>query len=127
MRATYRPGRLVPGEAVRVSLVLRVLEPLSEDYSIFVHLEDGAGRAERKNADHPPLGGARPTRTWRVGELLTDEFSFEPPPGVARLLNVWVGFWDPMRDVRLPVQNPQAVRTDGANRVLVGQIPVGVP
>jgi hypothetical protein len=110
-----------------VSLLFRVLEPLGEAYTIFIHLEDGAGRAERRNVDHPPLGGARPTRSWKQGELLTDEFSFDPPPGVARLLNVWAGFWDPARDTRLPVQNVPAGRTDGANRILVGQLPAGSP
>lgn len=125
VRATFRPGRIAPGESVRVSLIFRVVEAISDDYVIFVHLEDGIGRAERRNADHAPMGGARPTRSWRPGELLTDEFTIEAPAGVTQLLNVWVGFWNPVEDKRLRITNAQRVRSDGNDRLLVAQMPVG--
>jgi hypothetical protein len=126
VRAVFRPGRLLPGEPVRAALVFRVLAPVDQEHLVFVHLEDADGRGERRNADHAPLGGARPMRTWRPGEYLTDEFTIETPPGVHRLLNVWVGLWSPEQDRRLPVDNPRGVRTDGRDRVLAGQLPVGL-
>jgi hypothetical protein len=124
VRVAYRPGRFSPGEPINASLTFRVLQTFSEDYLIFVHVEDGGGRVERRNLDHVPMGGTRPTRTWRPGELLVDEFNLEVPPGATRMINVWMGFWEASRDVRLPVTNPDRVRTDGHDRVLIGQIPL---
>jgi len=41
-----------------------------------------------------------------------------------RGLNLLMGFWDPKTDVRLPLKNVDQIRSDGQNRILVGQIPV---
>ena len=123
-RVVFRPGKAAMGEAVRVALTLRVLSEVPEDYVLFVHVEDGGGKAERRNADHRPLEGSRPTATWKPGEVLVDEFTIEAPVGATRLLNVWMGFWQPERDTRLPVLNPERVRTDGHDRVLIGQVPL---
>ncbi|MFN0061941.1 MAG: hypothetical protein ACKVPX_05440 [Myxococcaceae bacterium] len=125
VRAVVRPGRATVGEAVTIALIMRVLAPFDDDYDIFVHIEDADGRAERRNSDHAPLRGTRPTRSWRAGETLTDEFVLDVPNGVQRAVSVWFGFWQPRRDVRVPLSNPERVRHDGQDRVWLGQIPVG--
>jgi hypothetical protein len=123
--ATVAPGRVMPGEAVKISMELKVLEDLSLDYLVFVHVEDVEGRVDRLNADHPPLGGARTTSTWKKGEVLRDEFQIYVPPTMpVRGLSVLVGFWDPKTDQRLILANPDAVRNDGQNRILLAQVPV---
>ena len=123
-RAVFRPGRPAAGEPVHVALTLRVLAEVPDDYVLFVHVEDGGGKAERRNADHRPVDGSRPSTSWKPGEILVDEFTVEAPVGSTRLLNIWMGFWQPERDVRLPVVNPERVRTDGHDRVLIGQLPL---
>ena len=124
--ATLQPGRVVPGEPVRVTLFFKVLAPLTEDYLVFVHVEDAAGRSERLNLDHRPASGLYPTSAWRVGETVKDEFTFtlpsrEPVPANVSIL---FGFWQPQSDRRLKLSNPQAVRSDGNDRVLLAQLPV---
>lgn len=124
--ASFQPGRAVPGEPVKVTLFFKVLAPLTEDYLVFVHVEDAAGRAERLNLDHRPAGGLYPTSAWRVGETVKDEFSFTLPTRapVPENLSLLFGFWQPETDTRLKLSNPEAVRNDGSNRVLLAQLPV---
>jgi hypothetical protein len=123
--ATVHPGRLTPGEPARVTAFFKVLKPLEEDYMIFVHVEDPEGRMERLNADHKPAGGLYPTTQWKAGETVKDEFNLYLPSGAqARAINLWVGFWDPKTDARLQLKNPEAVRNDGRNRILLAQVPV---
>lgn len=126
--ATVQPGRVAPGEATRVTAFFKVLKPLEEDYMVFVHVEDPEGRMERINADHKPAGGLYPTTQWKAGETVKDEFNLYLPPGAAaRAVNLWLGFWEPRTDARLALKNPEAVRNDGRNRILLAQVPVAQP
>jgi len=123
--ATVQPGRIAPGEAARVTLYFKVLKPLEEDYTIFVHVEDAEGRMERINIDHKPAGGLYPTTQWKPGDTVKDEFNLYLPSGApSRALNVWLGFWEPRTDSRLQLKNPDAVRNDGRSRILLAQVPV---
>ncbi|MFY0580282.1 hypothetical protein F0U62_40540 [Cystobacter fuscus] len=123
--ANLQPGRLAPGDSARVTAYFKVLKPLDEDYTIFVHVEDAEGRMERLNVDHKPAGGLYPTTQWKVGETVKDEFMIALPPGAsARTINVWMGFWEPKTDGRLQLNNPEVVRNDGRSRILLMQIPV---
>lgn len=122
--ATFTPGALVPGDVTQVKLYFRVLEPLAENWQVFVHAEDPEGRAARANFDHHPAEGRRPTSSWRPGEVVEDTFNIQLPPGSQqRAMDLWVGFWLPRTDGRLPVRNAQAVRTD-SDRVLLARIAV---
>lgn len=126
--ATVVPGRITPGESVRITAYFKVLKPLDEDYTVFVHVEDSEGRMERLNADHKPTGGLYPTTQWKVGDTVKDEFNVSMPTGAsARALSLWVGFWEPRTDTRLELKNPAAVRNDGRSRVLLVQVPVAQP
>ena len=71
------------------------------DYTVFVHLLDGAGQILAQG-DGPPLGGGYPTSYWRHGEVLADAhpIDFDGPPGDYRLL---VGLYTPADGQRLPV------------------------
>jgi hypothetical protein len=123
--ATIQPGRVTPGEPARVTAYFKVLQPLEDDYLIFVHVEDADGRMERLNIDHKPAGGMYPTSAWKPGETVRDEFSILLPSGAsARSLNLWLGLWEPKSDARLPLTNPDKVRNDGRHRILLAQVPV---
>jgi hypothetical protein len=126
--ASVQPGRIAPGEVARVTAYFKVLKPLDEDYMIFVHVEDAEGRMERLNVDHKPASGLYPTTQWKPGETVKDEFNIAlPSSSTARSLNLWVGFWEPKTDARLQLKNPDAVRHDGRNRILLVQVPVAQP
>ncbi|WP_338864234.1 hypothetical protein [Myxococcus stipitatus] len=123
--ATVQPGRLTPGERATVTVYFKVLDTLEEDYLIFVHVEDVGGRMERMNVDHKPANGLLPTSQWKPGETVKDEFSIYVPANESpKALNIWLGLWDPRTDSRLALTNPDQVRNDGRNRILLAQVPV---
>jgi hypothetical protein len=124
--ATLSPGRVAPGEALRVTAFFRVIEEIPDDYMIFVHVEDVDGKVDRLNADHSPVQGTYPTSKWKKGETVKDEFTIYVPPGMpVRGLNLLIGFWDPKTDQRMKLKNVDAVRHDNNNRILLAQVPVG--
>lgn len=123
--AIFQPGRAAPGEAIRASVFFKVLDTIPADYYVFVHVEDADGRVDRINADHAPVQGQIPTSKWQKGQTVRDDFQIYVPPGMpVRGLNVLLGMWDPKTDQRLVLKNPEAVRHDGSNRILIAQIPV---
>jgi len=123
--AVLSPGRVNAGESLKVSVTFRVLEEIPADYMVFVHVEDVDGRVDRLNADHAPAGGSNPTSRWKKGDVVKDEFVIYVPPTMpVRGLNLLIGFWDPKTDARMVVKNPDQVRHDGNNRVLLAQVPV---
>lgn len=89
--------------AAPVNLTLQwwVAEPVSRDYTVFIHLQDQSG-ALAATFDGPPKAGWYPTSWWTAGELVTDRHTFtlppDLPPGVYDLL---VGLYDPQTDERL--------------------------
>lgn len=124
--SSIAPGRIAPGEQAKVTLYFKVLEELDKDYVVFVHVEDAEGQGARFNMDHRPAGGSYPTTQWRKSETVKDEFAFAMPKGIsAKRLNLWAGLWEPQADLRLPLRNPESVRNDGNNRVLIAQLPIG--
>jgi hypothetical protein len=125
VNAVAQPAQLVPGEQVKITLFFKVLKEIPDDYIVFVHLEDAEGRVERMNIDHRPVGGNYPTTQWKKGETVKDEFGVFLPPGLkVRGFNVWAGLWEPRSDRRMRLKNTDAVRNDGADRILVMQLPV---
>ncbi len=120
--ATFAPPSLSVGDGTRVVLVFRTIKPTTDDWQVFVHVEDSEGRGERLNADHPLRA---PSSRWKTGEVVQDEFVLTLPPGwKSRAVNVFVGLWLPSTNARMKVRNPEAVRTDGSDRVLLVQLPV---
>jgi hypothetical protein len=71
-----------------VALPQRALAPVDQDYTVFVHLLDGAGRKVAQR-DSQPCGGACPTSSWQPGQIYLDRYTLdlpaEAPPGPYRL------------------------------------------
>jgi len=123
---SIQPGKLAPGEQARVTVFFKVLDELEQDYTVFVHAEDADGRMERFNIDHRPASGGYLTTQWKKGETVKDEFFIALPPNYgARRLNIWIGLWEPVSDTRLRLSNPESVKNDGKNRILLAQVPIG--
>jgi hypothetical protein len=112
----------VTGEAVRVELVWRGLEPLmTPEYVVFAHLRQGGQLAAQ--ADGPPGDGARPTTGWQSGEYIVDTRSI-PTAGLAPGdYDLYVGLYDPLTGARAPVRAPDGAPLPG-DEALVGQVAV---
>lgn len=120
--ATFLPASVTPGDSTQVVMVFRALKPVPDDWQVFVHIEDADGRGERMNVDH---AFRRPTSAWKADEQVQDEFTILlPVTWKLRAVNVYVGLWLPRTEERIKVRNPQTVRTDGNDRVLLVQLPV---
>ena len=97
---------LKPGETLRLTLYWRALQPMQENYSVFVHVAraDGAILIQR---DVQPRDGTHPTGSWATGELVEDphELSIpsDAPPDIYWLK---VGMYSSATMLRLPVVDP---------------------
>jgi len=69
----FAPNVIRPGEAVSVTLYWRALAPMSENYSVFVHLlsENDLIVGQR---DMYPGHGTYPTSLWRPGDIIADTY-----------------------------------------------------
>lgn len=114
------PTVIRPGEELRVRLYWRARAPMTESYTVFVHLLD-ASHQVRGQRDGPPGGGLRPTYTWAPGEIVVDEVRFtvvpEASPGPYQLE---VGMYLMASGTRLPVTD--AAGNPQGDRVLLPQI-----
>jgi hypothetical protein len=57
-------------------------EPLTRDWSVFVHLIDEAGAVLAQGDQRAPVYGWRPTTGWQPGEQVRDLYRIVCPPGV---------------------------------------------
>jgi hypothetical protein len=87
-------GRIQAGQTISVTLFWRALEPVDEDYTVFVHLIDEAGSLQGQS-DGPPVGGRYPTRSWLRQQIVEDEsvltLTHGLKPGMYRIA---VGLYD---------------------------------
>jgi 4-amino-4-deoxy-L-arabinose transferase-like glycosyltransferase len=88
------PERLSLGQTLPVKLVWAVRSAPGRDYTVFVHLVDGAGNV-CGYGDGPPRYGRYPTWIWSKGEVIEDEHSVSTgstvPPGH---YSIKVGLYD---------------------------------
>jgi uncharacterized membrane protein len=104
------PNPVAAGEAVQVTLNWRAQPQAAMDFSLFLHLLDGAGNkvAQLDGQPHDFLG-PRPMTGWLPGETLAgvERLSIPPetPPGRYRLV---LGLYNWQTGERLPVTGPAA-------------------
>lgn len=115
-------AQLRPGDVVPVTLRWTAVEPTDRRYTVFVHLIDEAEYLWGQR-DSEPVGGARPTTSWRPGETIVDRPGVPvlagTPPGEYQLE---IGVYDGPTGQRLPVVGP-----DGnplGDRLLIGPVSV---
>jgi hypothetical protein len=87
-------------DATILRLYWEIMQPLLPPHHIFVHA-DAPGGARLAQQDGPPLtvSGPAPTGSWQPGEFLITEHILALPPNTT----LWVGLYDPVSLVRLPV------------------------
>ncbi len=68
-----------PGETARLALFWSAVQPLDEDYQVFVHLIGPDGHLVAQD-DGAPVGGEEPTSRWQPGTWVLDPRRLDLPP-----------------------------------------------
>jgi 4-amino-4-deoxy-L-arabinose transferase-like glycosyltransferase len=96
------------GENIPLTLYWSAEGVVAERYKVFVHLVGDAYNPETLNAlwgqqDQEPRGGLSPTTSWRVGQVIADDYLIpiqeDAPPGA---YTIQVGLYVPLDGTRLP-------------------------
>ena len=74
------PTELTP--TLTLTLTWQAVAPVTDDYTVFVHLlaSDGSKAAQR---DTRPCDGQCPTNTWQPGQIVDDRYQLALDPGAA--------------------------------------------
>ncbi len=76
-----------------------------EEYAVFVHLVESAESQPLAQSNGIPVNNIRPTQTWRNAEIITDPRTIVLPSDLsAGSYEIYVGFYAPDSNARLPVQ-----------------------
>lgn len=112
----------VAGDTLSLTLVWRTETPLNQNLIVFVHLADEAENLVGQG-DGIPVNGLRLTDSWRQGEVLVDthQITIGPATAVGRY-KLWVGFYDPETNERLPVRLNGDGQPDG--RLLLTEVEI---
>ena len=95
-------NRLFPGETLSLDLVWQATQPISADYSVFIHLVDEIDILQAQRDSFPGAGNA-PTHDWAVGQPIEDTHQIGIPlttPAPTRL-RVDVGLYNHETNTRL--------------------------
>ena len=73
------PPTFAPGDEVAVTLYWQPVQPLTINYTSFVHLVTSEGQGITQS-DHQPGEDFYPSSYWQVGEILRDQHTLMIPP-----------------------------------------------
>lgn len=96
------PEKLVPGEVLSIGLYWKALQVISRNYTVFVHVEDEAGKIVAQ-FDSPPRNNTLVTSTWPPDYPIEDEIHLKMPDRAGQY-HLFIGLYDtdqPSHD-RLP-------------------------
>jgi hypothetical protein len=107
---TVASASVTPGQPWSITLYWQLLQPLAQDYTIFVHLRDDNGILQAQS-DSFPAGGMLPTRSLRVGQIIPDRHTLAIPltAPTAGALQIDIGVYDYQTGQRLTVANAEAI------------------
>ncbi len=106
------------GDVAELSTYFRVLEPLSTDQEIFLHVDYPGSRI---HGDHEPVSGDYPTSDWVPGDIVKDVHRLEIEPySSTGTYTMYFGFYRSGRRMQV---DPDSAH-DGENRVPMGEIEV---
>ncbi|MBI2940288.1 MAG: hypothetical protein HYY04_07580 [Chloroflexi bacterium] len=78
--------------ATRVVLYWQAIQPVTEEYVVFVHLVDARGNLVAQHDDVPVEGGY-PTSLWEPGELVADPHTLPRPEAGSAGLRLRIGLY----------------------------------
>ena len=82
-----------PGDNIHLTLFWQCLEPVEEDYTVFVHLVD-EGSHILAQKDNPPVDGFYLTAGWEPGEIVRDQYDLIIPQDVQGDWELKVGMYN---------------------------------
>ncbi len=99
------PAQLIPGETASVTVIWQALQPMRDDYSVFVHLVNAEGLTIAQ-ADTMPGGGLLPTSQWTPGQTRAERYAVTiPAAAYTPDRGHWaVGMYDHNTGQRLPLR-----------------------
>lgn len=111
-------------DTVDISLFWRsAAENIPDSYTVFLHLANEQDQILAQG-DGLPVGGFRPTTSWRQGEVIIDDHTIQVPSELAPgAYNLWAGLFNPATGERLPVFIDN--RQQPNDRLLIERIQVG--
>lgn len=104
-----------PSQTVTVTLHWQVVDPLTVDYTSYVHLVDHQSQGLSQH-DHRPGGEFYPSHYWQPGEILRDQHPLIIPPGLAP--------GDYQLRVGMYIQTQPGVIQSMGDGVIIGQVKV---
>jgi 4-amino-4-deoxy-L-arabinose transferase-like glycosyltransferase len=119
------PTATRPGGLLQLRLYWQAREPVSKDYTVFVHL---LGEDDQLWGQHDgqPEGGFYPTSSWDEGEVIVDEHEIalkpDTPPGEYQIV---IGLYQFATGERLAIDAGDRGMGDG--RLLLGTVQVSEP
>jgi 4-amino-4-deoxy-L-arabinose transferase-like glycosyltransferase len=104
--ADVTPARVSVGETVKVTGCWQAARPMTDDYTVFVHLIDDQTTRVAERHTYPGLGRF-PTSLWPEGRAFCDTYrlTLEPWADAPRLYRVEIGLFDAATGDRLPGVN----------------------
>ncbi|MFC2030751.1 ArnT family glycosyltransferase [Chloroflexota bacterium] len=109
--------QVTPGGELPLTLYWQALDPIEDDYTVFVHMLDAAGQIWGQG-DGPPVGGFHPTSLWDKAEVIIDERKVAIEDGIAP------GTYQLVTGLYLLSTGQRTEGTDG-DHVLLGEVQVG--
>jgi hypothetical protein len=114
-----------PGEDISLTFFWRAIEPVAEDYSVFVHLTTPQGGIVSQ-VDATPQNGASPTSNWATGEVIVDPYQLPVPDSTAPgEYQIRIGFYNPLTNTRLPIAEAGRGEQDNLGGLILRSIQVG--
>jgi mannosyltransferase len=119
---------IAPGQALLLTLHWQATAPIAKNYTVFAHIIGRMNPTMQSpvwaQMDSEPVGGSRPTTSWRVGEMIEDRYGLllplNMPPG-----EYWIeiGMYDPTTLARVPMFDANGKRVE-EDRVILGAVRV---
>jgi hypothetical protein len=105
------------GLSPQIALYWQATTPLTDDYTVFIHLRAADGFL-LDQADGPPVSGHYPTGQWLPGEIIQDVHPL-PPEHLSRVAFVAIGLYNPISGERLPAFDATGKRWDDEALVIL--------
>jgi hypothetical protein len=103
------PAPAKAGDILTLTLYWQARTAVEQRYKVFTHLLGETFNAQTGSfiwgqQDNEPASDTRPTTTWRVGEVIVDEYAIlVDPTAPAGQYSVEIGMYEPATGTRLPV------------------------
>lgn len=106
---------LIKGTVTRINLYFQVLDRMSTDFKIFIHLDPPYGT--RMTGDHEPVKGLLPTKYWSKGTYVIDSYDLPIPRGgfADGRYRIFAGLFSGARRMKIVTG-----KTGGENRAPLG-------